>query len=213
VTIQVEKLTPNPSLDPNSNSIQPNEDNVSAGKRITNNVLKLLTEARQQGLSGKDSFAHFDISGTGFVDADIMIDGLARLGIGVTYPIAEEIIQNIGGFGSELLSFQDFTRFLSNPIDLELFDMNNDPSDEVIIDKNNKKRKKNRMKSQLLPPPKLDDCSKSAESYLSFKKPLPSINKDGDVNTDGSYYYISPLLISFIFCFLFIIFTNLFIYV
>ena len=94
----------------------------TAAKSIYRDLLNLLQHAQKRGLSSEESFAHFDLQKNGFVDVDLLIDGLARLGIGVTYPVAEAVLELIGGIGVGFLSLQDFDRFLRRPPDVEVFE-------------------------------------------------------------------------------------------
>jgi hypothetical protein len=75
----------------------------------------LLHHAMKRGLSVQDSFAHFDVQRTGFVDTDMLVDGLSRLGIGVTYGVGEAMLQLIGGLGANFIALKDFAGFLKNP--------------------------------------------------------------------------------------------------
>jgi hypothetical protein len=55
----------------------------SAADSVTRELQKLLRHAARRGLPPIESFRHFDRSECGYVDADMLLDGLARLGIGV----------------------------------------------------------------------------------------------------------------------------------
>lgn len=94
----------------------------SAAKAISIEMQNLLLHAKQRGLSTDQSFLHFDTMGNGFIDADQLIDGLARLGIGVTYPVAEAVLQIIGGIGANFVTMADFEKFLVGPVDVEAFE-------------------------------------------------------------------------------------------
>ena len=59
------------------------------------------------------SFAHFDPRRVGAVDVGGIVDGLGRLGIGVTHPVAELVVQNIAGLGSTLVTLADFVKYVT----------------------------------------------------------------------------------------------------
>ena len=44
--------------------------------------------------------------------------GLGKLGIGVSLPVAELVLQNIAGLGSELITTRDFIVFLNRAVDM-----------------------------------------------------------------------------------------------
>jgi len=87
---------------------------VVAARAVYKELKGLLVHAMKRGLSAQESFDHFDVNGTGFVDTDLLIDGLARLGVGVTYPVGEQLLQLIGGIGNNFLGAQDFERYLKD---------------------------------------------------------------------------------------------------
>lgn len=93
----------------------------SAAISVSNELLSLLVHARNRGLTLEQAFAHFDVSNSGYIDADMLIDGLAKLGIGVTYPVAEAVLQIIGGMGSAFVSINEFANYFLSPPDVELF--------------------------------------------------------------------------------------------
>lgn len=99
---------------------------TTAADSVCAELLALLKHARLRGLSNKESFHHFD-KGSGFVDADALVDGLARLGVGVVLPVAEIIVERIGGLGSVFITLSDFERFLSDPRDQRVIDYAGDP--------------------------------------------------------------------------------------
>ena len=47
-----------------------------------------------------------------------IIEGLGKLGIGVSLPVAELVLQNIAGLGSELITTRDFIVFLNRAVDM-----------------------------------------------------------------------------------------------
>ncbi len=118
-------LIPNMSNDEKHrllNRIETKEDKVAiAGKDMCAKLKGLLLDARQQGLSVEESFLHFDPQRSGFIGVDMFIDGLARLGMGVTFPVAECMVELIGGPGSGLLALDDFQKLLLGQEDVQLF--------------------------------------------------------------------------------------------
>lgn len=100
-----------------------NQREVSAAKSVSNDLLGLLHHAKQRGLSLENSFKHFDTQSNGFVDTDMLIDGMARLGIGVTFTVGESVLQNIAGVSSGFFTILDFERFLNTKAaDLDTFE-------------------------------------------------------------------------------------------
>lgn len=94
---------------------------LTAAQSVVRDLRALLSHADRRGLPPEESYAHFDPQGNGFINTDLLIDGLARLGIGATYPVAQSVLQLIGGLGSTFLSYMDFHRFVSVPADVVLF--------------------------------------------------------------------------------------------
>lgn len=84
----------------------------SAAEEASAELVKLVTHAENRGLSIADSFSHFDEKKNGFVDVELLISGLAKLGIGLTYPVAEALMQIIGGVGSFFVSYSDFELYI-----------------------------------------------------------------------------------------------------
>lgn len=148
--------------------------NESAAIAVSNELLDLLIHARTRGLTLEQAFAHFDASNSGFIDTDMLIDGMAKLGIGVTYPVGEGVLQIIGGIGSGFISINEFSNYFLSPHDVELFNgMNNKSSSsnnnkskllastsKELTNKNSFSKAKTNKKikvvinAQLLPPPK-----------------------------------------------------------
>ena len=94
-----------------------------AARSVSKELLSLLHHAQQRGLNLEDMFAHFDLSRNGFADADMLIDGMARLGMGVTYPVAEAVLESIAGVGSSFFTSLDLERFLkTKAADIETFE-------------------------------------------------------------------------------------------
>ena len=125
---------------------------ASAAETVSLELLKLLRHAKRRGLSLYDSFQHFDTYLSGYIDTDMLIDGLARLGIGVTYPVAESLLQLISGIGSGFITMDDYARYLSRAEDIESFEAsfeNSIPIDES--DSNSMKSKSMRNKKTKQP--------------------------------------------------------------
>jgi hypothetical protein len=152
----------------------------SAAEKVHRELINLLTQAHQRGLTVESSFEHFDVAHEGFVDVDRLIDGLARLGIGVTYPVGEMIMQRIGGISSSFFTFSDFERHLNGY--LGEFDMvtDNKAMESKIAETQRTDRKKkasqreSKKLQELMPPPKPQrvvplnttwDLGASQESY------------------------------------------------
>ena len=87
----------------------------TAAKTITNEFLQLLQHAKKRGLSAQDSFSHFDLTKSGYIDTSLLMDGLARLGIAAVRPVVSLVLQNIAGLGSTFITVHDFERFISSP--------------------------------------------------------------------------------------------------
>ncbi len=146
------------------NRVETKEDKISiAAKDMVTKLKVLLFDARRQGLPIDESFLHFDPQRSGFIDVDMFIDGLARLGMGVTFPVAECMVEIIGGPGSGLLTLDDFQKLLYGQEDVQLFQesskftYNNDTA--TVDTKSNVnsfklKKKKNKIMKSLRPPTK-----------------------------------------------------------
>ena len=146
------------------NRIETKEDKISiAAKDMVFKLKMLLLDARRQGLSIEESFLHFDPQRSGFIDVDMFIDGLARLGMGATFPVAECMVELIGGPGSGLLTLDDFQKLLYGQEDVQLFQDSskftyNNETASVDTKSNvnllNLKKKKNKIMKSLRPPTK-----------------------------------------------------------
>ena len=86
---------------------------------VARDLLRLLAQARNKGLDDAKSYAHFDIRHSGIVDVNGLVDGLSRLGIGVSLPVAELVLQNIAGLGSEVITARDFVTFLDRAVEMD----------------------------------------------------------------------------------------------
>lgn len=95
---------------------------VIAAQQVANELQHLMKHARGRGLTPSLSFAHFDTERTGFVDVPMLINGCAKLGIGLTQPVGELVIQLIGGIGSTYLNMRDLEGFINNKPDEEVFE-------------------------------------------------------------------------------------------
>jgi chemotaxis protein histidine kinase CheA len=94
---------------------------LTAAQSVTAELRALLSHAQRRGLSTLESFRHFDMKGGGYFDADMLLDGMSRLGIGSTYPVAELVVQTIAGVGAAFVTLADFERFLSGNLDEDVF--------------------------------------------------------------------------------------------
>ena len=96
---------------------------TTAAQAVSKELLSLLHHAQQRGLKLEETFRHFDVGNNGFVDTDMLIDGMARLGMGVTYPVAEAVLEIIAGVGSAFFTSLDLDRFLrTKAADIETFE-------------------------------------------------------------------------------------------
>ena len=87
----------------------------SAAQSVFGELRSLLAHAIKRGLPAHEAFAHFDVKRTGFVDTDMLVDGLSRLGIGVTYGVGEALLQLIAGLGANFISIKDFEAYMKSP--------------------------------------------------------------------------------------------------
>ena len=97
-------------------------DMSAAAASVSKELLELLRQALKKGLPIRDSFAHFDTQRCGYVDTDMLVDGLARLGIGVVYPVAEKLLELIGGVGTAFVTLTDYDRYIRLNPDIEVFE-------------------------------------------------------------------------------------------
>ena len=131
---------------------------ISAAESIYNELQTLLRRASNRGLSIQDTFKHFNTQRTGFVDVDGLMNGMAKLGIGVTFSVGEKVLHLIGGIGSAFLTIQDFERFINVAKDLQVFEDGgfNSSTRRKDLFKNTTGGEfiaRQRELSQLLPPP------------------------------------------------------------
>eukprot|EP00981_Chlorochromonas_danica_P003055 scaffold607_cov160-Ochromonas_danica.AAC.28 len=91
----------------------------AAAQSVSSQLQAMLIEAYKQGLSVESSFEHFDVDKNGYVDVDMLIDGLARLSIGVTYPVGESVLELIGGVGASFITLRDFQVYLNKILERE----------------------------------------------------------------------------------------------
>jgi hypothetical protein len=87
------------------------ENNAALG--IYHELRKLLLIAMKKGLSISDAYDHFDESRSGFIDTSMLMEGLGRLGIGVTFSVGEQLLQLIGGIGTNFITLNDFNNYLA----------------------------------------------------------------------------------------------------
>lgn len=87
------------------------EGAVAVGKELRS-ILRL---AAMRGLSIDQSFQHFDSKGMGYVDLDDLVDGLARLGLGVSGSAAEILMSMIGRSSSLLFRADDLQAYMNGP--------------------------------------------------------------------------------------------------
>ena len=160
---------------------------VAAAKALYVELNGTLVHAMKRGLSIQESFSHFDMNNTGFVDTDMLVDGLARLGVGSTFQVAEKLLELIGGIGNHFLGVKDFQRYLSSSNDYGSLD----GSDSIggasrtlsiggnttltsPISKNGKKSKKNDNNLDSLYPPNKPGMLESLGDSYSYVNGSPT---------------------------------------
>lgn len=94
---------------------------MTAARSVAEELRQLMQHAKRRGLTPEQSFAHFDVDGLGFIDLTMLISGVAKLGIGITNPVAELLLQIMGGVGSNFLTNRDFESFI-NEADMDVFE-------------------------------------------------------------------------------------------
>ena len=94
---------------------------VAAAQQVANELQHLMKHAQGRGLSAEQSFSHFDVERTGFVDVLMLTNGCAKLGIGLTQPVAELVMQIIGGIGSAYINIRDLEAFINDAPDVDVF--------------------------------------------------------------------------------------------
>ena len=78
---------------------------------VVKELLVILQWAQRRGTA---TYAHFDPSKSGYIDCQGFIDGLAKIGIGVTADVARCAIQCISGVGEKYIFKDDFFAFINN---------------------------------------------------------------------------------------------------
>ena len=130
-------------------------DNMAAHS-ISKDLLTLIRQALKRGVSIEASFKHFDNLNYGYVDIELLMDGLSKLGMGCTRPVAARIIQCIGGVGTNYINLEQFTTFANCNIDDLLINLvSNYANNNNYSDKNQIKLKRmgtNSNKSNLINP-------------------------------------------------------------
>ncbi|RYH22833.1 hypothetical protein EON65_18680 [archaeon] len=160
----------------------------SAAESVYNEVVSLLTQANRTGLSVEKSFCHFDVNNNGYFDCDMLIDGLARLGIGVTYPVAEKVLEMMSGIGSHFLTLGDFQSFVSRQIEKEsLYSTGNlqDKSSPSKWQKTKQANSQSPVKKDLLPPEK--DWQSIGKSFADILASQAHILRENDVAAEEEY--------------------------
>lgn len=169
----------------------------SAAKAVYKELQSLLQHAQKRGLSTAESFVHFDTQRNGFVDTDLLVDGLGRLGIGVTYQVAEMVLELIGGLGAAFLSIQDFDRFLRVPSDVSSFSTTNLGDSSLSSSMTSPNKKNNKVStaaaddvsvasSQLYPPSKQGAGSPSPPGSPNRQSDSLSLEASQQFNWDLS---------------------------
>jgi hypothetical protein len=84
---------------------------IEAASVVAAELRRLLRMASNRGVSVSASFAHFDTQGVGYADCPNLVEGLARLGIGVSQPAAEMLMSMIGTASSLHFRAKDLVLF------------------------------------------------------------------------------------------------------
>ena len=69
---------------------------IEAASVVAKELKRLLRMASSRGVSVQSSFEHFDSQGVGYADVNNLVEGLARLGIGISFPAAEVLMSMLG---------------------------------------------------------------------------------------------------------------------
>lgn len=187
---------------PDASSKSLSNENVSkAAKKMTENLIALLAQAKRTGLETEESFAHFDIHRTGYCDADLLIDGLARLGMGVTFTVAEAMIELISGVGATLISLQDFAALLGEPTDVQLLATSSahNPGSVRGIEiaaapQESSVSKKKKAKKNIFSPPLKQSLPLSAASLKSSQMSLDNSIHEDDNSIEQNKFTLGGLL-------------------
>ena len=94
---------------------------LTAARSVAYELKNLLQHGSKRGLTIDLLFKHFDSQDCGFVDLQMLMNGLAKLGIGVTMPVGELLLQIIGGVGTNYINIRDLEKFI-HEIDLDVFE-------------------------------------------------------------------------------------------
>ena len=122
-----------PSKGTSSPGKQADRSLEAAASALALDLQGLICHAQKKGVPINDSFLHFDIVGGGFVDLNMLLDGLARLGIGAVQPVAELLLMQIGGLGASFFTLSDLKRFVKIPEDVRILleSKSNDEADKL----------------------------------------------------------------------------------
>jgi len=84
---------------------------IEAANVVGSELKRLLRMASNRGVSVSSSFAHFDPQGVGYADLSCLIDGLSRLGIGISEKAGEILMSMIGQASSLHFRSSDLVMF------------------------------------------------------------------------------------------------------
>lgn len=87
----------------------------SAAWHVGKELKSMLRMAASRGLTIDQMFEHFDDKGLGYVDADDLVEGLAKLGLGVTTAAAEILMSMIGRTSTFLFRKDDLEAYGTAP--------------------------------------------------------------------------------------------------
>jgi hypothetical protein len=163
----------------------------SAADSVYSELSGLLIHAHKRGLSMEQSFQHFDVNKYGYIDVDMLIDGLGRLGVGVTYPVAEKVLEMIGGMGSNFLTMADFELYLTKQLEQDsLYSTTNiqahknrtNTSSEAVNTASKKvsSPSKKMINKDLLPPEKDWQSIQKSFMDISLSQTLPMFEEENE---------------------------------
>ena len=84
---------------------------IEAASVVGNELKRLLRMAANRGVSVATSFSHFDSQGLGYADVHNLVEGLSRLGIGISTPAADILMSMIGTASSLHFRARDLVMF------------------------------------------------------------------------------------------------------
>ena len=118
---------------------------IEAAFVVAAELRRLLKMAANRGVAVSASFAHFDTQGVGYADSNNLVEGLARLGIGISHPAADMLMGMIGTASSLHFRAKDLVLFAEleeeEEADMDEFDDKNTARTSRTPPRSVKKRK------------------------------------------------------------------------